>query len=177
MLPIVRDRKLGVLLLALGIVLAAHGAAAAQAPSLKDLLGKTGLAFAQPDPERPVFRVTIESGGSASVVVCSESTASWKYADGSEVKYVNFWAQVTPLYGRDVAAPTPLLRKMAEENDRNIFVKFGMYVDANSGEWALFGSANMFLRSADEHVLVDYLYLMQNGHQHGRKTFLPFMEE
>jgi hypothetical protein len=173
----VREHKLGVLVLAMAVVVGAHGAAAAQAPSLKELLEKTGLAFAQPDPQRPVFRVTIESGGSVSVVVCQESTASWKYADGSEVKYVNFWVQVTPLYGRDVAAPTPLLRKMAEENDRNIFVKFGMYVDASSGEWAMFGSSNLFLRGADEHVLEDYLYLMQNGHQHGRKTFLPFMEE
>lgn len=144
-------------------------------PGLATLLAGD-FAYTQPDKAKPVYRVTVESKGEAFVVIASENVASWKYPDGSPVKYAGLFGTISPWYPKDVKPPVALLTKMSSDNDRNIFVHYSICTNEQTGEWALFANAHLFLKGASKEVLTDYLFLVLDSVQNGKKNYLPFMK-
>lgn len=146
------------------------------AAAFEALLQEAGYTYTKPDPQKPTYRIALESNGEAAVIVCYVWEANWKYRDESPVYFVNFYAQVGPVYSTQQQPPTALLRKMAEINNSRINTFFGLQT-YDDGEWTLFINGGLYLHGLDKEVVSDYLWMMFNSRNYGRQQLLPFMTE
>jgi len=152
-------------------------AAAASLPDLATLLAGTNFAFRQPDKNKPVWRVTVESDNADVVVIdCEVETENWKYQDGTLCKQVQFLVQLTPFYTQDVEPSAKLLRTILEANDKEWFCAYALHTDPSNGQWALWTQANMFLHGASSETLSDYLTITAGVANRGKKAFLPLIK-
>lgn len=174
---------IGVTLLILTVVegLASNGAWAQAAPpspvpSLKAMLDEVGFAMVQPDKTKSQFRVTVESGGLATVVYCAENVVGWKRKDGSAIVNAYLSAQLVPWNAKDVEITPELTRALAETNDNISWSCLSLYVDSKTGEWTIFVKTDVFLNNISAEGLSDHLYLINDAVQKHRSRFVAFVE-
>jgi hypothetical protein len=140
--------------------------------SLEDLLKETSFTYTK--MKDGVFKVAVENDGEVSLIVLQERTPPWKARDGSPVKYVALFTQITPRIPKDQKLPAAMLMRLAELNDGFDFGNLGLNV---SEQQAVFYNAAFFLRNADSEVLTDYLVVTHYSRLRARKELLPFLQE
>lgn len=150
----------------------ADAPAASGGMSLEQLLDASGFAYAKQtfDDGSVAYRVTVESNGEVSVVVCSERTMGWKDSKGNDVKLVYLWTTITPV-AEGVELPAQMLKRMGELNDQYLIGG----VSAPKG--GVYYCNSFWLRTADPEILGDELFLAHNSRLSLRKELLPFLSE
>lgn len=182
MLRTLSTAALAVMLLAVlatsALAQSAGGAAPAASgdPEAGDLLRAAGFAFSQPDPAQKTYRVTVESGGQVAIVIVSQFEASWKYADGSAVKGVQYWSSVSPTYTQDVVPSAAMLRKLAEFNDAHWFGYLSIFTDQMTGEWSIWANFHQFLRGATPDTLADHLFIVGSVATDAKSQIVPLVQ-
>lgn len=155
----------------------AEAAADAEYPSLVSLITDGGYAYTQPDKNAPLYRVTVESGGEASVVVVQEREAGWNGSDGKPVKYIQLYSAFSPTYEKSVEPSAKMLRTLAEETDGSVFSSYSVYTDAESGNWTLYVNAHIFHKRLTAEELSEYLGVVHGRRLHARTKILPLQEQ
>jgi hypothetical protein len=156
---------------------AAADASGAEYPSLVTMITDGGYAYTQPDKNAPLYRVTVESGGEASVVVVQEREAGWNGADGKPVKYIQLYSAFSPTYEKSVEPSAKMLRTLAEETDGSVFSSYSVYTDAASGNWTLYVNAHIFHKGMTAEELSEYLGVVHGRRLHARTKILPLVEQ
>jgi hypothetical protein len=150
-----------------------EAAPTAGSKTLEDLLKETSYAYKK--VKDGVFRVAVEGGGEASVVVLVEHTAGWTNKDGSPIKFVTLSTMITPGIPKEQKLPPAMLTRLAELNDRFDLGNLGLYVGEKVQQ--VYYNAAFYLRQADGNLLNDYIEMAHYRRLTARKELLPFLQQ
>lgn len=140
--------------------------AAAEAKSLESLLNESNFAYKKMADGK--YRVTVEAGGTISIVIAYE-TPLWKDANNQDVKLIFLYRWIADM-PEGFEVPNALYAKICEINDKRQLGR------AMLNQYGIYYASDFWLRTADHLELEDEFIAAHFGAEFMAKELTPFLK-